>query len=48
MRTMAGIELAGLGPEHPNTNRVRHNLGRLLLADGKAAEALTCSEAPDW
>jgi tetratricopeptide (TPR) repeat protein len=34
-----------LGTEHPNTNRVRHNFARLLLADGNAAEALTSSEA---
>ena len=34
-----------LGAEHPNTNRVRGNLARLLLADGNAAEALTYSDA---
>ena len=34
-----------LGPEHPNTNRARHNLARLLLAEGNAAEALTCGDA---
>ena len=34
-----------LGPEHPNTNRVRHNFARLLLAEGNAAEALRCGEA---
>jgi hypothetical protein len=34
-----------LGDEHPNTNRVRHNFARLLLAEGNAAEALRCGEA---
>ena len=33
-----------LGPEHPNTNRARYNLARLLLASGSATEALALGE----
>jgi hypothetical protein len=33
-----------IGTEHPNTNRVRRNFARLLLATGSAVEALTFSE----
>ena len=33
-----------VGPEHPDTNRVRRNFARLLVATGSAAEALTLGE----
>jgi hypothetical protein len=33
-----------LGPEHPNTNRARHNLARLLLAAGNATKAFCVGE----
>ena len=38
-RALAICEKA-LGPEHPNTNRARCNLSRLLLATGQPTEAL--------
>ena len=41
--TLAILEKV-LGPEHPNTNRGRHNLARLLLASGNASEALALGE----
>ena len=33
-----------LGSEHPNTNRARYNLARLLLVSGSATEALAFGE----
>ncbi len=33
-----------LGSEHPNTNRARYNLARLLLVSGSATEALALGE----
>ena len=33
------------GPKHPNTNRVRYNFARLLLASGNPVEALSFGEA---
>jgi hypothetical protein len=33
------------GAAHPSTARVRHNLARVLLADGRPQEALALSEA---
>jgi class 3 adenylate cyclase len=41
-RALATLEVSS--PEHPNTNRVRCNFARLLLAAGSAAEALTFGE----
>ena len=34
-----------LGADHPNTNHARLNFARLLVADGKASEALLWIEA---
>ena len=42
-RALAIYEQA-LGPDHPNTNRGRRNLARLLLATGGAAQALGLGE----
>jgi acetyl-CoA acetyltransferase len=33
-----------MSPEHPDTNRVRRDFARLLLAAGSATEALTLGE----
>jgi tetratricopeptide (TPR) repeat protein len=41
-RALATLELSS--PEHPNTNRVRCNLARLLLAAGSAGEAHAFAE----
>ena len=43
-RALAILEKA-LGPDHPNTNRVRRNFACLLLTDGNASEALAFGEA---
>jgi len=42
-RALAIFENA-LGSEHSNTNRVRHNLARLLLVAGDASKAFSLSE----
>src|SRR5262249_5219407 len=42
-RALAGFQKA-VGPEHPNTNRVRYNLSRLLLLISTPTEALPVSE----
>lgn len=38
-RALSILETVG-GSEHPNTNRIRYNLARWLLANGDPAEAL--------
>ena len=38
------IREKALGPEHPDTNRVRCNLSRVLLLIGSPAEALALGE----
>jgi class 3 adenylate cyclase/Tfp pilus assembly protein PilF len=41
-RALATYEM--ISPEHPNTNRVRRNFARLLMAAGNAADALAFSK----
>ena len=42
-----GRDFKAFGPEHPNANRVRDNLARLLPDMGHADEALACSQAAE-
>ncbi len=44
---LEGRAFKAFGPEHPNTNRVRDNLGRLLSDIGHAGEALAHSQAAE-